>query len=65
MKICAISGVPGEVRTHNILVNSLQTTKYFQEFQVAVRDDNNKTDLRTIRRKVSVSLFIFRRNFSC
>lgn len=49
----------GEVRTHNVLAGNLQTTKYFQEFQVVVGEDNNKTDLRTIRRKLSVSIFIF------
>jgi len=40
-------------------------TKYFQEFQVAVEDDNNKTVLRTIRSNVSVSIFIFFCSFSC
>jgi len=57
--------VHGEVRTHNVLAGNLQTTKYFQEFQVVVGEDNNKTDLRTIRRKLSVSIFIFWCSFSC
>jgi len=41
------------------LVGNLQTTKYFQKLQVAVGDDNNNTDLRTI------SIFIFWCNFFC